>query len=328
MAYIWSSSAFIIMALCFALAAFLFMLLMLANKYVKTTAAYKSIIPDMSLYPTNDWYREHLERNFDVVNIGSSSAKYAFNYDGLPIKAFNWGEQPQSLGNGFKILKTYFSILKRSGTVIISLGPLSGLDVEGKWRKDANDKYYYTLPSELIDDYISVSRRRKYPLIFSPRSSLKNIIKKILGKEIDINKISVNTYFVDDSNTWINNWMTEFGINSLDAPLSSLNIRGKEKRTTLLTGILSFCRERNLQIAIVIPPMHKSLSGKFTPTFRENYIYSFIRKANKYNVPFLNYMDDERFNDDKYFRNSFFLSEEGAKTFTKVVLKDLKILCE
>ena len=85
------------------LALFAFAALLHINKSVKKTQWYKSVIPNMSLYPTNEWYREHLERNFDVVNIGSSSARYAFDYSGLPVKAFNWGEQPQSLNNGFKV---------------------------------------------------------------------------------------------------------------------------------------------------------------------------------------------------------------------------------
>ena len=50
---------------------FLGVVLLYANKLVKKTQWYKSAIPNMSLYPTNEWYREHLERNFDVVNIGS-----------------------------------------------------------------------------------------------------------------------------------------------------------------------------------------------------------------------------------------------------------------
>ena len=179
---------------------FAFAALLYINKSVKKTQWYKSVIPNMSLYPTNEWYREHLERNFDVVNIGSSSARYAFDYSGLPVKAFNWGEQPQSLNNGFKILKTYFSILKKGGTVIISLGPLSGLDVEGKWQKDANDKYYYILPSELINDYSSVVKRRNYPLVYYPITSIKNLLRKTFGKENGQNTELIKT-FVDDSET-------------------------------------------------------------------------------------------------------------------------------
>ena len=279
----------------------------------------------MSLYPTNEWYREHLERNFDVVNIGSSSARYAFDYSGLPVKAFNWGEQPQSLNNGFKILKTYFSILKKGGTVIISLCPLSGLDIEGKWGKDANDKYYYILPSELINDYSSVAKRRNYPLVYYPITSIKNLLRKTLGKENGQNTELVKT-FVDDSEKWIRIWKAQFGITSFEEPLSEANNKGQERRIALLKDILAFCIERDLRPIIVIPPMHSSLASKFTSRFRENYIYSFVNKANIFKVPFLNYMDDERFDDDKYFYNSFFLNEEGAKTFTKIVLKDLQVL--
>lgn len=298
----------------------------IANKLAKRTQWYKSVIPNMSLYPTNEWYRKHLERNFDVVNIGSSSAKYAFDYSDLPVKAFNWGEQPQLLGNGFKILKTYFSILKKGGTVIISLGPMSGLDVEGKWNKTANDKYYYTLPSELIDNYKTVARRRKYPLLYMPVASIKSILKKVLGKEKTDSSLTQKKKFVDNSDVWIFNWKNEFGIESLDAPLSSINATGQEKRAALLSDILSFCVDRDLRPVIVIPPMHGSLSSKFTPTFKKNYIYNFIHKANARNVPFLNYMDDERFHDDRYFLNSFFMSEEGAKKFTRIVLKEIDIV--
>lgn len=307
------------------LALFISTTLLYINKLVKKTQWYKSVIPNMSLYPTNEWYREHLERNFDVVNIGSSSARYAFDYSGLPVKAFNWGEQPQSLNNGFKILKTYFSILKKGGMVIISLCPLSGLDIEGKWGKDANDKYYYILPSELINDYSSVAKRRNYPLVYYPITSIKNLLRKTLGKENGQNTELVKT-FVDDSEKWIKIWKDEFGITSFEEPLSEVNNKGKEKRIALLKEIFTFCIERDLRPVIVIPPMHCSLANKFTPTFRENYIYSFVNKANIFKVPFLNYMDDERFDDDKYFYNSFFLNEKGAKKFTNIVLKDLKIL--
>lgn len=299
--------------------------LLYINKLVKKTQWYKSVIPNMSLYPTNEWYREHLERNFDVVNIGSSSARYAFDYSGLPVKAFNWGEQPQSLNNGFKILMTYFSILKKGGTVIISLCPLSGLDIEGKWGKDANDKYYYILPSESINDYSSVVKRRNYPLVYYPITSIKNLLRKTFGKENGGDTELAKT-FIDDSEKWIRIWKAQFGIKSFEEPLSEANNKGQERRIALLKDILAFCIERDLQPSVVIPPMHSSLANKFTPTFRENYIYSFVNKANIFNVPFLNYMDDERFDDDKYFYNSFFLNEEGAKTFTKIVLKDLQVL--
>lgn len=293
------------------------------NELVKKTKWFTDGIPDIENYPTNEWYRIHEERNYDIVNIGSSSAKYAFDYSGMNIKAFNWAEQPQSLDNGFKILKTYFSILKKDGIVILSLGPFSGLDVNGKWAKDANDKYYYILDSYLIDNYGNVSFRRKYPLIVYPKQSLKELIKKILNKNVH-RKISDG--FIDDSEKWMSGWCHEFNIDDIDAPMSDENRKGKNKRIALLSEMIEFCIERTLKPIIVIPPMHPSLAFKFTGKFRENYIYSFIRAANQKNVLFLDYIDDIRFREDKLYRNSFFLNEIGAKLFTNILLKDIGLL--
>ena len=319
------SSGLALFLICFGTAiSAVFVLALLLNSIVKKTAWFKSIIPDLNNYPTNEWYREHEERNYDVVNIGSSSAKHAFDYSGLGIKTFNWAEQPQSLSYGFKILKTYFSILKRNGVVIISLGPFSGLDVDGKWRKETNDKYYYLLAPALIDDFRSVKIRRNYPLIADPIRSMKELVKNILKKRPDTKKDSVG--FVDDSDRWIRGWLTEFGITDIEAGLSQENKKGQEKRIKLLSDIINFCMERDLKPVIVIPPMHPSLASKFPETFRENYIYSFIRKANTVGVPCYDYMEDSRFKDYCYYRNSFFMNDFGAKIFTSVFLKEIGLL--
>ena len=319
------SSGLALFLICFGAAiSTVVVLALLLNNEVKKTVWFKSIIPNLNNYPTNEWYREHEERNYDVVNIGSSSAKHAFDYSGLGIKTFNWAEQPQSLSYGFKILKTYFSILKRNGVVIISLGPFSGLDVDGKWRKETNDKYYYLLDPALIDDFRSVKIRRNYPLIADPIRSMKELVKNILKKRPDTKKISVG--FEDNSDRWIKGWLLEFGITDLEAGLSQENKKGREKRIKLLSDIINFCIERDLKPVIVIPPMHPTLSSKFSETFRENYIYSFIWSANSENAPFMNYIDDMRFAEDRLFKNSFFLNETGAKQFTSIVLHDLELI--
>ena len=297
-------------------------LLLILNKQVKKTNWYKNSIPDMDNYPDNDWYRKHLERNFDIVNIGSSSYKYAFNYTGCPVKAFNWAEQPQSLTNGFKILKNYFSILKKGGKVVIALGPFSGLNVDGKWNKTANDKYCYILNSTLVDNYQQVYWRRRFPILFLPIPSLKRLIKDIPVNSFD-NKGRKCVDFNKDAERWVESWKVEFGINDLDAPLSSDNRKGQKYRIQLLQQIIDFCLERNLQPVLVIPPMHPALAVRFSESFLENYILYFIKQANYKQIPFYNYMNDKRFHDDKYFYNAFLMNEEGAKAFTSIFLKQL-----
>lgn len=295
------------------------------NRLVKHTNWYRNVIPDMSNYPTNEWYRTNLSRNYQVVNIGSSSAKYALDYDSCGVKAFNWAEQPQSLYYGFCILKTYFSILKKDGTVIIPLGPFSGLDVDGKWPSDANDKYFYTLSPQFIQDFYKVAQRRKYPLFYHPRTSLKKLLKDDPIRVFD-NEGCICSSFEKDAFQWVNNWKKEFGITDMEVPLSSENFQGQQKRIRLLSDIIDFCQERDLKVVIIIPPLHKCLSNLFSENFRQNYIYNFIDNANKNRVRFLNFMDDSRFQKDEYFYNAFLMNKKGASYFTKCLLTDLQII--
>lgn len=319
------SSGLALFLICFGVAmSAVFILTLLLNIKVKKTAWFKSTIPDLNNYPTNKWYREHEERNYDIVNIGSSSAKHAFDYSGLGIKAFNWAEQPQSLSYGFKILKTYFSILKNGGTVIIPLCPFSGLDTGRTWHNGVNDRYFYLLDHVFIENYNDTALRRNYPLIADPIKSMKELVKITLKKCHDEKKDVGG--FVDDSDKWIKGWLSEFCITDMEAGLSQENKKGREKRIKLLSDIINFCIERDLKPVIVIPPMHPTLSSKFSESFRENYIYSFIRTANQKNVLFLDYIDDIRFREDKLYLNSFFLNEVGAKLFTNILLKDIGLL--
>lgn len=303
-----------------------FALLLFLNRLVKKTNWYRNVIPDESNYPDNEWYRSHLERNYDVVNVGSSSAVFAFDYTGLNVKAFNWAMQPQSLEYSFKILKMYFSILAQKGIVLIPFSPFSGLSVAGKWPATANDKYYTILDSTLVDDYESVKRRRNYPLFTQPRTALKRLIKDVPRHVCGTRIKSCRTEeeFRQDAERWMEIWKKEFNIENLSAPLSDENKKGAESRRQSLSEMIDFCLVRELRPVLVLPPMHPALSRLFTKEFRENYIYSFLRRTNTRNILFLDYFDDKRFVSAEDYDNSFFLSQEGARRFTRIVLEDVK----
>ena len=76
---------------------------------------YKSMFRDLNheTYPDNVWYREHDERNFDLVNLGSSGGKWAFDYTGLEIKAMNWAQQPQTLLEEYNLLRPQYLKARR-----------------------------------------------------------------------------------------------------------------------------------------------------------------------------------------------------------------------
>ena len=55
------------------------------DNLVRKTNWYRNLIPNIENYPGDKWYRKHLDRNFDIVNIGSSSAVFCFDYEGLGV---------------------------------------------------------------------------------------------------------------------------------------------------------------------------------------------------------------------------------------------------
>lgn len=293
---------------------------------MKQTNWYKNTIPSLENYPGNDWYRTHTERNFDIVNIGSSSGLYAFDYTDTGIKAFNWALQPQSMEYSLKVLKNYFSILRQKGIVVIPFSPFSGLSVTGKWTETANDKYYHILDSTLIEDYQNVRNRRMYPLFYSPKQSIKRLIKDVEPKN-SANMCGIchtDGEFTANAESWILNWKKEFDIKDFNEPLSEENRKRAEARKHTINDIILFCLERNLKPVIVIPPMHPALVSKFTPEFRRNYIYDFIKSVNECNIPFYDYMDSAEFRDNRFYINPFFMSKIGARTFTKMFVEGLK----
>lgn len=90
--------------------------------------------------------------------------------------------------------------------------------------------------------------------------------------------------------------------------------------------MITFCLERNLVPILVIPPIHNSLAKKLSPQFKKNYIYNFVDIGNKNNVRFFDYIGDTNFYKDEYFTNSFFMSEKGARIFTKDILHKLELI--
>ncbi len=301
------------------------------NNQAKKTNWYQNTLLDPSNYPNNEWYRIHEERNYDIVNVGSSSALYAFDYSQSPVKAFNWALQPQSMEYSYKLLLNFHSILRPKGIILIPLGPFSGLSLSGKWAQTANDKYFGILYPELIDNYEAVSKRRNYPLFSSPLIAIKRLLKDIPAKPATLHErraLYQTNQYAKDAKRWIQIWKNEFGIKDLDSELTPDNKEGMKHRIALLHEMIEFCLERDLKPVIVNPPVHSELNKYFSSTFKQHYIYQFVEKANTDKIPFIDYMDSPDFVDDSLFTNSFFLSKKGALLFTDKVLKKLNLVIE
>lgn len=313
---------------------FAYRLLWLFSKPIKASFWYKNLFVDFEhkRYPDNVWYRECDERNFDVVNLGSSSAKWAFAWDSAGVKGMNWANQPQTLIDDFRLLKNFHSILRKGGTVLITIMPFTGLNKQTGVMDTL--KYLPTLYWDIVQDMPYINQARKlqaYPILMG-KPAIKAGLRHVLGRDkpqsdwrtlIDYNPMS-GEELEKDAAQWMNGWAKQFGISDFEAPLTADNQAGREVRINVMRALVDFIVERGYRPIWVLPPVTKHLSKFFTPKFRETYINSFLREVAR-NVKFLDYTADAELHDDSLYFNSFFLNKRGAHLFTKRVLADIGI---
>lgn len=309
--------------------------LKLISKPIINSVWYQSLFvgADGETYPDNYWYRKHDERNFDLVNLGSSGGKWAFDYSGLDIKAMNWAQQPQTLLEDFNLLRNYHSILRKGGVVLITIMPFTSLN-KATGVKDAM-KYLKINAHEPIQPHeLRLAKRyEQYPILMG-KQAIKAGLKHILGKErpwdlsktVNAEKNPMSAEELEkDALRWVNCWKKQFGITDFEAPLTEENQKGRNYRIKLMQTLIDFCLERTYKPIYVIPPVTIHLSKYYTKKFEETYIYGFIKSVDR-EIPLLDYSKDETLKDDDLYFNSFFLNKKGRIAFTERVLDDLKIL--
>lgn len=264
---------------------------------------------------------KHRTFDMDVVNLGSSSGKAAFDYSAYPaLKAANWAMAPQTFVADLEILRNYSCFLKEGATVIIPICPFSSL---GGANDDFPDKYYTVLniasiPNASFRRYKAQMQIKEKPWLFFPAlpiDFLRNIIKRF--RKIDIK---------DDAKIRLNSWKNEFSILDFDNELSIVNKDAFDDGVCVLKQIFNYCKSHHFNVVVVLPPVHEALSNKFTPMMKKKYIDSFISEAIKgEGVSFLDYFTDKRFTDD-VFNDSYLLNKKGANKFTDIVLRDIKLI--
>lgn len=288
----------------------------LLNEKIKRTNWYKNQLVDKDLYPTNEWYRSHTERNFDIVNIGSSSAIAAFNYKYSNLKGLNWAGMPQSIELGFKIFKNFFSILRPKGMLCIPLGPFTGLTAP--WTGTNEElRLYGVLDSSLFDDYKKASFVMGTPLLSSTKTALKRLLKdEQIRNPFKPSQLTNPEQYIADAKNWIEMWKKEFNLTDLESSIPLHLIKGHNKRISLINEIFDFCKEREIQVLTVIPPVHPAMSKYFTQKFKQIYLEPIISIARTNDSIIMDMLNDSDFHSSD-FADSFFLNENGSQKFMR-----------
>lgn len=304
----------------------------LLSPLIKKTNWYKNFFVE-DIYPGNYWYREHDERNFDLVALGSSGAKWAYDFSEHNIKAMNWAQQPQTLVEDYNLLRNFHSILRKGGVVVITIMPFTSLNKQTGLR-DAL-KYMHVHSHEPIQPYLyNEAKRIDFMPLLMGKPALKALIKYLLGKDEPLrsNEKALGTtntlsqqQLESNAKAFVSGWKKQFNIEDFDAPLTLENQKGRDYRVGLMRTIIDFCIERSYRPVYVIPPVTNHLSQYYTPKFESTYVYSFLEEVDR-DIPLLDYSKVDYLKQDELYFNSFFLNAKGRKLFTAKVLEDLKLV--
>lgn len=295
-----------------------------------------------TLVKKSSWYKEgqfkdcekfwqEMPKDLFAVNLGSNSGKFAFNYDKVNVCAQNWAMGPQPLIFDLGILTYYGKHIRKGGYLFLPLCPFSSLVGYNVY---VPGKYYTLLPNEYIPFSTDKGRQevldvkdnpyKYYPLLYS-YVDLKRWLGSVTGLFHTAVEMS-DDLLAADAEKRVMSWKKEFEIDDLEDELSVQNRKSWNESAEILNRIIKEALLLQLHPVLVIPPVARQLSVKLSDKMRQRYLFSYIRKANTAEVPFLNYMDDPEFSDRAFFRNSFFLNEKGAERFTRRLLRDLKLI--
>ncbi|MDP0507269.1 MAG: hypothetical protein Q7K47_08655 [Fusobacterium sp. JB019] len=302
-------------------------IMLILNKLYMRTNYYRNSILQV------DKFIKGVPKDLEIVNTGSSYARFALDYDYTKLKGFNFGLQPQSLSYDFRILKQYKDNLKEGCKVLIVLPDFvfSFLDYKTEIH---NIKYYYFLKENYILNFSKLKRSIYTNLPLLSSLNPKIIILKTLkifkdskkNKEFDFeeNKLKKEKVKLAAKNR-VCGWKKEFNLpQNLNEEISEELVLTFNKTTKLLQEIIEYCLGNNWKPILVVPPCSSELNELLPKNLIKKVLYDNIEKANKRNIPLLSYLYDEKFQDSSLYIDSDRLNKKGREKFTKKVIEDME----
>lgn len=180
-------------------------------------------------YPTNEWYRKHLERNFDTIVLGDGNAKAWLRSVAANSRCFDMTLWGQTVAIDYLVLQQTFSILKKDGKVVFLI---DGHSCICGWEKKKDMRPYFWLfwPYSIAKNklhlyYIKVAKRIPFIML-----RLSDVPALLLYTEKDI--------FANEQKRKMKDLAR---LNDLE------KLNGTEKTANLMSDIITFCEERDIK---------------------------------------------------------------------------------
>ncbi|MEG1931318.1 MAG: hypothetical protein RR131_09290, partial [Anaerovorax sp.] len=272
---------------------------------------------------TNETYT-NMPYHIELANTGSSHGVHGLDYTGLGYTTFNFALDSQSMVYDYNLVHYYRDHFQENGVVLIVLS------------------YFSFWGDEFADDMFEAKNRRYFAILDQDHMRFKSEKEKYLSKYFSVAEIADNhirTVFktVEKEDSQVKNPQegAEYSIEEVGELRAKYHLTFMEEKGVLkpmvaenvmaVEHLITLCQDHKLQPVLITTP-YLSYYNKW---FDQDMKASFYKKINgfveKYQVPYWDYSADDRFaNSEKYFLDTDHLNEVGAKTFTSIVVEDLK----
>ncbi len=268
--------------------------------------------------------------NWDCLCFGSTMGQWAIDFADTNVNAYNLCVGPQFLPYSEKMLHQYTKYLKPGGTVIFIIVDLV-FGSEGIGWYNASEIYSRILEKKYLGEEYSINndiKQNYLPLLYKPyliNNVIKSILLKLIPRHKDAQFMTLTEKDIEDSaEIFTRAWINDFKLKdmfSLDLPDSM--VREFDKTKPYLTRMIQYCIDNGYKPILTVVPVSGALNNRCGKELMNRVLYQNIVEANVQNVPFLDYQYDFRFQDKKYYRNSFSMNKKGRDEFTKVLIHDI-----
>jgi len=282
---------------------------------------------------TQDYHMRKGEKGgpYDAIAFGSAYCRYGLDFSETDVKGYNYGYASQFFYYTHLMLHQYAKTCKKGGVVYLIIADLV-FAKEGKGLYGA-DEYVKFLKKSILGEEYSIWRytRSRFPVIFHPRLVV-SCVKRLCGFKFPNSLTSLEnnslaeTEVILEAEKRCKSWCKQFGLantidNSIPKELDEVFVITRR----LLTDMIQFCLDNGLKPILVVTPVSKIMNDRLGDDFIKCVLFDNISKANKQNVPLMNYLGDERFGDyHLYHNNADFLNARGRRLFTEILVSDTK----
>ena len=264
-----------------------------------------------------EWMQENASE-VETLILGSSQTYFGIQPKYMTEKAFNLANPAQLLEQDLFLLKYWSDKYVKLKRVILPISYFTLFSPGLEFGGGAYRCRYYRMYMD-CDLYPTYSFTYNFE-IAEPKSALFKMKKYLLG-------ISGADWFCD-----------EYGNDAFNGGKDvAWNPNGKEDIYTaetwdnvqnncrLLEEILQFCNDRNINIVLITTPCWHTYCTAFDER-QLTEMYRIIHELQrKYDFPYVNYLQDERFTVDDFY-NASHLSELGEEKFTKILEEDIRAM--